>query len=146
MALAIITGASRGLGFENAKSLAALGHDIVLIAKDSDRLLLAQQSLQSSHPNQKFSTYAVDLEDMQATRKTVELIAQQHSSPEILILAHGVMDLCRQWLKHDMAASLFILLAWVECLAPEMQAVLRHIESVKLALTHLCETLPTKPG
>ena len=92
MALAIVTGASRGLGFENAKCLAALGHDIVLIAKDSDRLLLAQQSLQSSHPNQKFSTYAVDLEDMQATRKTVELIAQQHDSPEILILAHGVMS------------------------------------------------------
>ena len=92
MALAIVTGASRGLGFENAKSLAVLGHDIVLIAKDSDRLLLAQQSLQSSYPNQKFSTYAVDLEDMQGTRKTVELIAQQHSSPEILILAHGVMS------------------------------------------------------
>ena len=92
MALAIVTGASRGLGFENAKSLAALGHDIVMIAKDSDRLLLAQQSLQSSHSNQKFSTYAVDLEDMQATRKTVELIAQQHCAPEILILAHGVMS------------------------------------------------------
>ena len=64
MALAIVTGASRGLGFENAKSLAALGHDIVMIAKDSSRLLLAQQTLQRQYPNQKFLTYAVDLEDM----------------------------------------------------------------------------------
>jgi 3-oxoacyl-[acyl-carrier protein] reductase len=92
MALAIITGASRGLGFENAKSLAALGHDIVMIAKDSDRLSLAQQNLQSQYPSQNFSTYAVDLEDMSATRKTVEQIAQQHLTPEIMILAHGVMS------------------------------------------------------
>ena len=92
MALAVVTGASRGLGFENAKSLAALGHDVVMIAKDSDRLSIAQQSLQSQYPNQKFTTYAVDLEDQVATRKTVELIAQQHVAPEIMILAHGVMS------------------------------------------------------
>ena len=92
MALAVITGASRGLGFENAKSLAALGHDVVMIAKDSDRLSIAQQSLQSQYPNQKFTTYAVDLEDQVATRKTVELIAQQQPAPEIMILAHGVMS------------------------------------------------------
>jgi len=92
MALAVITGASRGLGFENAKSLAALGHDIVIIAKDADRLSLAQQSLQSQYPNQNFTTYAVDLEDQSATRKTVELIAQQEPAPEIMILAHGVMS------------------------------------------------------
>ena len=93
MALAVITGASRGLGFENAKSLAALGHDIVMIAKDPDRLSLAKQMLQAQYPNQKFSTYAVDLEDISATRKTVELIVQQQqSAPEIMILAHGVMS------------------------------------------------------
>jgi NAD(P)-dependent dehydrogenase (short-subunit alcohol dehydrogenase family) len=92
MALAIVTGASRGLGFENAKSLAALGHDIVLIAKDSDRLSLVQQVLQTQYPNQQFTTYAVDLEDQAATRKTVELIAQQQVAPEIMILAHGVMS------------------------------------------------------
>jgi NAD(P)-dependent dehydrogenase (short-subunit alcohol dehydrogenase family) len=92
MSLAIITGASRGLGFENAKSLAALGHDIVLIAKDPDRLMLVGQELQSQYPNQKFTTYAVDLEDQISTRKTVELIAQQQAAPEIMILAHGAMS------------------------------------------------------
>jgi NAD(P)-dependent dehydrogenase (short-subunit alcohol dehydrogenase family) len=92
MALAVVTGASRGLGFENAKGLAALGYDIVMIAKDQSRLSLAQQSLQRHHPNQHFTTYAVDLEDLQATRNTVELIAQQQGAAEILILAHGVMS------------------------------------------------------
>jgi NAD(P)-dependent dehydrogenase (short-subunit alcohol dehydrogenase family) len=92
MSLAVVTGASRGLGFENAKSLAALGHDVVMIAKDPDRLTLAQKSLQLNHPNQQFATYAVDLENLQAVRNCVELISQQHVAPEILILAHGVMS------------------------------------------------------
>jgi NAD(P)-dependent dehydrogenase (short-subunit alcohol dehydrogenase family) len=92
MALAVVTGASRGLGFENASSLAGLGYDIVMIAKDSDRLSSAQQLLQQNHPTQNFTTYPVDLEDMQAVRNTVELISQQHLVPEILILAHGVMS------------------------------------------------------
>ena len=92
MPTAIVTGASRGLGFENAKGLAALGYDIVMIAKDQSRLSLAQQSLQRHHPNQHFTTYAVDLEDQQATRTTVDLIAQQQSAPDVMILAHGVMS------------------------------------------------------
>jgi len=92
MALAAVTGASRGLGFENASSLAGLGYDIVMIAKDSDRLSSAQQLLQQNHPAQNFTTYPVDLEDMQAVRNTVELISQQNGVPEILILAHGVMS------------------------------------------------------
>jgi NAD(P)-dependent dehydrogenase (short-subunit alcohol dehydrogenase family) len=92
MSLAVVTGASRGLGFENASSLAGLGYDIVMIAKDSDRLSSAQQLLQQNHPAQNFTTYPVDLEDMQAVRNTVELISQQHDVPEILILAHGVMS------------------------------------------------------
>ena len=92
MVLAVITGASRGLGFENAKSLAALGYDIVMIAKDSNRLTMAKESLQENHPHQQFTPYAVDLEDMQSVRSTVELIRQQHHVPEILILAHGVMS------------------------------------------------------
>jgi len=92
MPTAIVSGASRGLGFENAKGLAALGYDIVMIAKDQSKLLLAQQSLQRHHPNQHFTTYAVDLEDPQATRNTVNLIAQQHPAAEIMILAHGVMS------------------------------------------------------
>ena len=92
MALAVVTGASRGLGYENAKSLAALGYDIVMIAKDSNRLSQAQKSLQQDHPHQHFTTHAVDLEDMQAVRNSVELISQQNVAPDILILAHGVMS------------------------------------------------------
>jgi NAD(P)-dependent dehydrogenase (short-subunit alcohol dehydrogenase family) len=92
MPTAIVTGASRGLGFENAKGLAAQGYDIVMVAKDQSRLSLAQQSLQRDFPDRHFSTYAVDLADLVATRVTVTQIATEHPAADVVILAHGVMS------------------------------------------------------
>ena len=92
MPIAIITGASRGLGFENAKGLAALGYDLVMVAKDQGRLSLAQQSLKDQFPDRQISSYAVDLEDLTATRAATTQIAAAHSAPDVLILAHGVMS------------------------------------------------------
>jgi NAD(P)-dependent dehydrogenase (short-subunit alcohol dehydrogenase family) len=128
MAIAVVTGASRGLGFENAKSLASLGYDIVMIAKDSSRLMQAKERLQQDHPQQQFTTYEVDLENLQATRNTVESISQQHGAPEILILAHGVMsDKMSKTLKTNdaewrrvMAINLDSVFTIVNGLAPAM--------------------------
>ena len=92
MPTAIVTGASRGLGFENAKGLAALGYDLVMIAKDASRLSEAQQTLQQEFPDRHFSTHSVDLEDLTATRATVNQIATEHPAADVLILAHGVMS------------------------------------------------------
>ena len=92
MPIAIITGASRGLGFENAKGLAALGYDLVMVAKDQGRLSLAQQSLKDQFPDRQISTHAVDLEDLAATRAAATQIDAEHSAPDVLILAHGVMS------------------------------------------------------
>ena len=92
MPTAIVTGASRGLGFENAKGLAARGYDLVMIAKDPSRLSEARQTLQQEFPDRHFSTFAVDLGDLSATRTTVNQIAAEHPAADVLILAHGVMS------------------------------------------------------
>ena len=92
MPIAIVTGASRGLVFENAKGLAALGYDIVMVAKDQSRLSTAQQSLQRDFSDRTFSTFAVDLADLVATRATISQIATAHPNPDVVILAHGVMS------------------------------------------------------
>jgi len=85
MSLAIITGGSRGLGFECAKALLAIGHDVVLVAKDKDRLAEVAAQLDCSYR-------AVDLEDLDAAKNTFEEIVASFGTPEILILAHGVMS------------------------------------------------------
>ena len=92
MPIAIVTGASRGLGFENAQGLAALGYDLVMVEKDQGRLSLAQQSLKDQFQDRQISSYAVDLEDLTATRAATTQIAAAHSAPDVLILAHGVMS------------------------------------------------------
>ena len=85
MSLAIVTGGSRGLGFETARALKAEGHNVVLIAKDAGRLKDAAASLGCDYR-------AVDLEDLAATELTFKEILATFGTPQILVLAHGVMS------------------------------------------------------
>jgi len=87
--VALVTGASRGLGFEVAKALASQGFELILIAKDADRL---QQSADSLSATRAITTYSVDLENPIATSAALEKIALAHPRITHLILAHGVMS------------------------------------------------------
>ena len=87
--VALITGASRGLGYEVAKSLASQGFELILIAKDADRL---QQSADSLSATSAITTYSVDLENPIATSAALEKIALAHPRITHLVLAHGVMS------------------------------------------------------
>jgi NAD(P)-dependent dehydrogenase (short-subunit alcohol dehydrogenase family) len=92
--LAIITGGSRGLGFESAKALALQGFDLALIAKDSERLTSAAQSIRSASDGTQIniSTFACDLEQPHLVRELIDSINQSLPTPQLLILAHGVMS------------------------------------------------------
>ena len=91
MGLAVISGASRGLGFESARGLGAAGFDLALVAKDAERLQEAAVKLGSEFPNIAIKTFPVDLADSEATRKVIAQI-QSVGTVEILMLAHGVMS------------------------------------------------------
>lgn len=85
MGLAVITGGSRGLGLQCAKELAKSGHQVVLVAKDPDRLGQVAAEIGAEFR-------AVDLKDQGATRAVFSEILQSFGTPEILIIAHGVMS------------------------------------------------------
>ena len=85
MGLAVITGGSRGLGLQCAKELAKSGHKVVLVAKDPDRLGQVATEIGAEFR-------AVDLKDQSATRAVFSEILQSFGTPEILIIAHGVMS------------------------------------------------------
>jgi NAD(P)-dependent dehydrogenase (short-subunit alcohol dehydrogenase family) len=94
--LAIISGGSRGLGFESARGLAAAGFDLALVARDAQRLEGARQSLldeyNASQAGLTITTHAVDLEDQIATRDVATQLTTTLATPKVLILAHGVMS------------------------------------------------------
>jgi 3-oxoacyl-[acyl-carrier protein] reductase len=96
--LAIVTGGSRGLGFESAKALALQGFDIALVAKDSARLAAAAEAIRDAYTQQSgdstlhISTFICDLEQPQQVRETIDAMTQSLPVPQVLILAHGVMS------------------------------------------------------
>jgi 3-oxoacyl-[acyl-carrier protein] reductase len=90
--LALITGGSRGLGYESAKALRSQGFDLILVAKDGERLLAAKNSLLEDGASLSVDTYSIDFENLAATAAGVEAIAATYPGITHLILAHGVMS------------------------------------------------------
>jgi NAD(P)-dependent dehydrogenase (short-subunit alcohol dehydrogenase family) len=94
--LAIVSGGSRGLGYETARGLAERGYDLALIAKDAARLSAAKDQLLSEFSASKsglsITTHAADLESQEATRKVAEEMIASLPTPQVMVLAHGVMS------------------------------------------------------
>ena len=90
--LALITGGSRGLGFETAKALRNQGFDLILVAKNSTRLSDAKTSLLSDGRTESVEAYPIDFENPIATASALEAIAINHPDITQLIIAHGVMS------------------------------------------------------
>ena len=61
----LITGASSGLGEEMARQFAALGHDLALCARRTDRLDALVAELSARHPGQRFLARALDVTDQE---------------------------------------------------------------------------------
>jgi NAD(P)-dependent dehydrogenase (short-subunit alcohol dehydrogenase family) len=85
MGVVVVTGGSRGLGYVCAKEMRAAGHDVVLVAREKERLVTVAAELGCQYR-------AVDLEDLEAARDTFNEILTSFGTPEIVILAHGVMS------------------------------------------------------
>jgi len=92
--LAIVSGGSRGLGFETAKALAQQGFDLALIAKDAARLTSAAEAIHAASiaNSINISTFACDLEQPHLVRELIDSINQSLPTAQLLILAHGVMS------------------------------------------------------
>jgi NAD(P)-dependent dehydrogenase (short-subunit alcohol dehydrogenase family) len=88
---ALITGGSRGLGFENAKSLRAEGFDLVLVAKDPVRLSAAKAELEEINGG-SIETVSIDFENLSQSARALDSIAEEHKNISHLIIAHAVMS------------------------------------------------------
>ncbi len=94
--LAIVSGGSRGLGFETARGLAVRGYDLALIAKDPARLKSAREQLlaefSATQTGLTISTHVIDLESQEITRQVAQEMIASLPTPKVMVLAHGVMS------------------------------------------------------
>ncbi|GAB3106891.1 SDR family oxidoreductase [Janibacter alkaliphilus] len=71
----VITGASSGLGAEMARQFAALGYDLALCARRTDRLDGLQAEIAAAHPGRRVEIYALDVTDDDAVIAVTKKIA-----------------------------------------------------------------------
>lgn len=72
--LALVTGASSGIGYEVSKELATRGYDIIGVSR-SERDFA---QLKEEFPNRKFKFISLDLVDLDNNKKLMELIKDEH--------------------------------------------------------------------
>jgi len=81
---AVITGASRGIGTEYARALAAQGYDLLLVARDSTRLEALRQELHRVSQREIW-TESLDLSQPQAAEKLYNLARSYRPEVSLLI-------------------------------------------------------------
>jgi len=89
--LALITGGSRGLGFETAKALRQQGFDLILVSKSGDNLADAKASLEATSGG-SINTYSIDFENFEGSAAGLAEMAQNHPDITHLVISHAVMS------------------------------------------------------
>ncbi|MGZ5441458.1 MAG: SDR family oxidoreductase [Thermoanaerobaculia bacterium] len=86
---AVVTGGSRGIGFAIARRLAALGYDLVLVARDAERLRHAAKLLIGGYAI-RVETVAVDLQTDDASAAVVAACCAAGVQPTVLVHCAGI--------------------------------------------------------
>jgi NAD(P)-dependent dehydrogenase (short-subunit alcohol dehydrogenase family) len=89
--VAVVTGASSGLGLENARSLARRGAHVVMATRDPDRTALATARILRAVPSASLEHLPLDLADLTSVRGAAEALLAQYDRIDILIANAGVM-------------------------------------------------------
>ena len=87
-----ITGGSSGIGLETAKLLSSLGSDIVLLARNSEKLEAARQITEKAKNNadQRIMTLSVDVGDHHDVEGKMQRAVNEFGAPDILINSAGI--------------------------------------------------------
>jgi len=96
----LITGANSGIGLELARHYATLGKPLILLARNTERLMQAVDELTKLNPLYKdkpdlITTMSIDVADADAVDTLLTKVLQARGIPELLINAAGVVNVGR---------------------------------------------------
>ena len=85
--LALVTGASAGIGLAITRELLGFGADVLMVARDADALQDARQDLAEEFPEREISVLAADVADDEDRRAILDWV-EDHAEG-LNILAHA---------------------------------------------------------
>jgi NAD(P)-dependent dehydrogenase (short-subunit alcohol dehydrogenase family) len=89
--LALVTGASTGLGLETARALASAGAHVVLAGRDQARIDAALATVREQVPHAGLETGSLDLASLDSVRAFAQWYSDTHDRLHLLINNAGVM-------------------------------------------------------
>ena len=89
--LALVTGASSGLGVETARALAAKGARVVMAARDVAKLQQQAAAIRAKHPQAQLEVMELQLDKPASVRAFAKAFLAQHAKLSLLIGNAGVM-------------------------------------------------------
>jgi uncharacterized protein len=119
VSLALVTGATSGIGAEFARQLATQGHDLVLVARDTERLEAMSDELRSAH-GVACDVLIADLATTEGMRAVEQRLAVPTQPVDLLVNSAG-LGLRTSFLKSS---------------ADDEEAMLRVMVVAVLRLTH----------
>ena len=98
--IAVVTGASAGLGVETARTLAGAGAEVILMARDEAKVSAVVESLRRELPSASVEHRLLDLADLASVRAAASDLLEEFPRIDLLINNAGVMA-CPQGLTAD---------------------------------------------
>lgn len=91
--LAIVTGATAGLGLETAKGLAEKGYRVIIAGRNPDKGKLACQAVRQHRPGADIHFELFDLDSLESVRQFATRLRERETSLQRLINNAGIMAL-----------------------------------------------------
>jgi 3-dehydrosphinganine reductase len=87
-----MTGGSSGIGLEMGKIFTAKGADLLLLARNTEKLQTARLAMEPfrRHPAQRIETLSVDVADLQDVEAKMQTALADFGAPDILINSAGI--------------------------------------------------------
>jgi NAD(P)-dependent dehydrogenase (short-subunit alcohol dehydrogenase family) len=89
--LAVVTGATGGLGYETALALAGAGAEVILTGRNEAKGNAALAAIRAQHPRALISYQHLDLASLASVREFAERFTHEHAALDLLINNAGVM-------------------------------------------------------